>query len=227
MTIADKDISKLAFLKRWIDEEGNVDYLGLKNDIWFHEQLTKLKTTNPKKLSHNEEFAFWLNAYNFFTLEGVLKKLEKNPNWKGNTNLLEKARFFYLQRFQVEKQKLSLATIENKILRKKFKDPRIHFAINCASASCPVIPGRIFTADYLDTLLDSLTKNFITNEKHVNYKKEEKAVYLNPIFKWYKKDFDAADGVINFINKYVEEDKAIPNDTEIKYFVYDWTINRQ
>ena len=89
-----------------------------------------------------------------------------------------------------------------KILRKKFKDPRIHFAINCASKSCPVLPGKLFDEETLEETLEFLTRNFINDDQHVYFDSIDKTtgiLYLNPIFKWYKKDFP--DGIVNFSQK--------------------------
>lgn len=137
----------LSALKPYIDNNGLVKYESLKEDKWLTKQFQRLKTTDLHGMNYNEEFAFWLNAYNILTIKGVYMELERNPNWKGNISLINKIRFFFLRRFNVAGKKINLRNLENKILRKRFKDPRIHFAINCASKSCPNLPDRLFHAE--------------------------------------------------------------------------------
>lgn len=158
-------------------------------------------------------------------------ELERNPNWKGNVSLFSKIRFFLLRRFNVAGKKSNLRNLENKILRKRFKDPRIHFAINCASKSCPNLPDRLFHTETLDNYLDSLTISFINDKDHVFFDTEKNILYLNPIFKWYAKDFEIQGGVKRFILNYLRNiGKPIIESykrAKIEYLTYDWSINAQ
>lgn len=221
----------LTALKPYIESNGLVDYDKMKNDKWVHDQVERLKTADIQSMDRNEEFAFWLNAYNILTIKGVYMELERNPNWKGNLSLLSKFRFFFLRRFNVAGKKINLRNIENKILRKRFKDPRIHFVINCASKSCPNLPNRLFTAETLENYLKSLTINFINDKDHVFLDTEKDILYLNPIFKWYEKDFEPQGGVKRFILYYLQEVGKTITDSykraKIEYLPYNWTINDQ
>ena len=210
-----------ASLRKYIDEQGNVDYAALDNDPWFHEQIQRIQITDISKLSYNEEFVFWLNAYNILTIKTVHSRLHANSKWKGNSSYFSKFKFFILTKHNVGGRKISLYNLENKILRKKFKDPRMHFAINCASKSCPVLPNRLFNIDDLDETLEFLTENFINDEKHVRFDVTTNILYLNQIFKWYKKDFRVSGGVINFINKYYQNASKIVQNPKIKYTKYN------
>lgn len=127
-------------LKPYIDSNGLVNYEKLKKDKWLMDQIEFLKAADLQNMNRNEEFAFWLNTYNILTIKGVCMELARNPNWKGNVSIFNKLRFFVLRRFEVAGKKINLRNLENKILRKRFNDPRIHFAINCASKSCPNLP---------------------------------------------------------------------------------------
>ncbi len=202
--------------------DGKVNYNQLINDSWLNNNLEELKKTKIDELNHNEEFAFWLNAYNLITLHAVSKEIEKNSKWKGNLSYFSKFRFFFLRRYLVGGKKISLYSIENKILRKKFKDPRIHFAINCASISCPFLPGKLFNANTLDNYLEELTSQFINDQNAVIF--DNNVLRINPIFKWYKKDFKATGGIIPFINKYWKGSK-ISNNSHIEYLEYNWHLN--
>lgn len=211
----------ISILQSYI-RDGKVNYDQLMKDSWLNENLEKLRDTKIEDLSYNEQFAFWLNAYNLLTLHAVAKEIERNNKWKGNLSYFSKIRFFGLRRYSMGGKKISLYSLENKILRKKFKDPRIHFAINCASLSCPYLPGKLFHANTLETYLEELTSQFINEQNAVIYDKN--ILRLNPIFKWYKKDFKASGGIISFINKYRKGPK-ISNDSKIEYLEYNWHLN--
>ncbi|MFX0067079.1 MAG: DUF547 domain-containing protein [Candidatus Hermodarchaeota archaeon] len=194
---------------------------------WFAEQIQKIENANLEGVSHQEEFAFWLNAYNLTVIKAVLQILERTPQWKGNLSYFSKVKFFYLEKFTIANKKMNLYYLEHSILRKRFKDPRIHFAINCASNSCPFLPGRLFIAEDLDEFLEFLTKSFVNNPDNVIFNVPDNILYLNPIFKWYRKDFDAAGGVIEFIKKYWDGDIEKLKKPKITYLQYDWELNRR
>lgn len=225
-------MSQLSFetkflLKKYIDEQGNVDYTALDNDPWFHQQIQQIQDIDLNKLSDKEEFVFWLNTYNILTIKAVNNRLQNDPKWNGNSSYLSKFKFFWLTKHNVGGQKISLYKLENKILRKKFKDPRIHFAINCASKSCPILPNRLFDINNLEATLENLTEIFINDESNVRFDTTNKILYLNLIFKWYKKDFKVSGGIVEFIRKYYKNTAEIIQNPKIKYIKYDWTLNSQ
>jgi hypothetical protein len=160
-------------------------------------------------------------------LKGVLIELDKNPNWQGNISWLSKIHFFYLRRFKIANRKINLYNLENKVLRKQFKDPRIHFAINCASASCPYLPGRLFQVEILETYLEELTSVFINDSNNVAVNPEKKEIMLNRIFKWYKDDFASDGGILAFIERYHKNISESLENYRIEYFKYDWSLNKQ
>jgi hypothetical protein len=217
-----ESIKGRSILKKYIDSSGNIDYNRLKDESELFTILRKMEETDLSSLNKYERFAFWLNAYNLLTLKAVLDDLEVNPKWKGNLSLYSKFRFFILKKHRIAKRNVSLHYLENKILRKEFKDPRIHFAINCASLSCPVIPDTLFTGENLEEYLSKLTQNFMNSEE-VTINQQNKIIYLNRIFKWYKKDFQP--NLLDFISKYRDIDPK--EDFKIKFLKYDWRINSQ
>lgn len=213
-------------ISKWINHKGKVDYSLLKKDQWFWEQIFALENADLRKYTRNEKLAFWLNTYNLLTIKGVLIELDKNPKWKGNVTVLAKLRFFILRKFLVAGKKLSLNYIEKNIIRRRFKDPRVHFALNCGSASCPFLPNKLFQAESLDKYLDNLTKFFI-NSGNVRIDEETRTVYLSRIFKWYKRDFAAVGGLEQFINKYWKKNVIDFTKYLIKFEDYDWSLNKQ
>ncbi len=222
------NLSDNILLKDYIDgSSGLVDYQKLKNDDWLHNKLEVWEQADLSGYSKNEEFAFWLNAYNLFTLKGVLYELEKNPYWKGNTSLYTKFKFFVRRKFIIAGRKINLRNLENKILRKRFQDPRLHFAINCASYSCPFLPGRLFQAETLEEYLNQLTSNFINNPQNIRFNVEKQVVKVSMIFKWYQKDFTTSGGVLTFIENHHKTSPSGIKKYKVEYFKYNWALNDQ
>ena len=186
---------------------GEVNYQGLKNEeATLDAYLTMLEAVDPQSLPRDEQFAFYANAYNAWTI-----KL-KSP-WKKKIA-------------RIDGKVMTLDHIEHDILRPRFNDPRVHFAINCAAKSCPPLADEPFSGDTLDRQLDQLTRAFI-NDPTNNYLKGN-VLYVSSIFKWFKTDFK--DGIVNFFRKYAEGDlktnlKAIENKVKVKYLDYDWSLN--
>jgi hypothetical protein len=221
------DITKLAVLKDYLNSDGLVDYESLHKDPWLHSQIQRIEQTDLSNLSYKGKFTFWLNAYNLVVLKSVCQEIGKNPNWIGNTSFLKRFRFFYLRKHLVAGRKISLYNLENKILRKEFEDPRIHFAIHCASKSCPVLPGRLFEESNVEKHLDELTHFFINDEANVRFDTQNRVLWVNEIFKMYLKDFDASGGVKSFIYKHLQNppDQNIYDEAALRYMKYDWTLN--
>ena len=115
----------------------------------------------------------------------------------------------------------TLDHVEHEILRKKFKDPRIHVGVNCASGSCPKLGNLAFTEDNVDSELERLMKDFINDP--TRNKLSTKKVEISEIFNWFKGDFTADGSVIDYINKYAN--KPVNKKAKIKYLTYDWSLN--
>ncbi len=225
-TKATTDISNLSQLGRYLDDNHNVDYELIKNDTWFLEKIKEFEVMDVSALTHDDEFAFWLNAYNLFTIKAVLNVLKKKNQWKGNLTTISRLKFFVLRKHKIAGKSMSLSTLESKIIRQKFKDPRIHFAINCGSASCPVLYGRLFQGENLNELLESVSSNFVNNSNQVKFDESSKILRLNPIFKWYKNDFkNWAGGIVPFIKRYWKGQIEQLDHVKIKYSQYDWALN--
>lgn len=204
-------------LKRYIDNKGNVDYSGLKREEKMLDDFLNIleNTRINNRWTEKEKVAFWINVYNAFTIKLILK----NYPLKSIKDIKKPwdKKFFY-----VNKEYLSLGDVEHQILRKRFNEPRIHFAINCASKSCPRIVQIPYTGNNLDNLLDRQTKEYINNPDLNNI--GEEFYKLSKLFSWFSKDFKNAEGsVLSFINKY---SKTIIKDQKNKGAIeYDWKLN--
>ncbi|MGH8094876.1 MAG: DUF547 domain-containing protein [Chthoniobacterales bacterium] len=168
-------------------------------------------------LSKKEQLAFYLNAYNAWILHEALAKYPT----KSVKDLL--FTFFTGQRIKVGGEQMSFNHLEKDIIRPKFGEPRVHFALNCASRSCPPLNREAFRADQLDGQLEKLAVAFANSKKGVDYMPGGKTAALSAIFNWYKDDFKGVGGPLAFINK--RRNPPLPNDVKISYQNYDWSLN--
>ncbi|MCK0160018.1 DUF547 domain-containing protein [Allomuricauda sp. F6463D] len=200
-------------LQQHVDDNGQVDYQGFAKDRQILEGYLKLlKEDQPTQTwSKNEKLAYYINLYNAYT---VLLILDNYP-----TESIKKIKKPWDQELiPLKGDMISLGDLEHKILR-KMEEPRIHFAINCASASCPKLSNKAYEAKGLDEQLESATKDFINSERNQISREQ---LNLSKIFKWYKNDF--LDGDIRiYIKKYTEID--ISSNADIDYLDYDWGLN--
>ncbi len=201
-----------------VSESGKVDYKAfINNKDKLEQYLSLLKSSHPdKQWTKDEQMAYWINAYNAFTIKLILN------NWPvNNIKNIGNESPWDIEFIKIEDQTYNLNAIEHKILRKKFNDPRIHFAVNCASVSCPKLLNEAYTANKLDQQLTSRAKDFI-NKTSKNIIKENKIIISN-IFKWYKEDFIQKGTLIDYINQY--SNIQINKNAKIEYKPYNWSLN--
>ena len=171
---------------------------------------------NVSALSKPQQLAFYCNAYNAWILHEALKKY---PTKSVKDPLFT---FFTSKRITVAGQQTSFKAFEDNVIR-KMGEPRIHFALNCASRSCPPLGRQAFTAGNLDGQFETLAKGYANSDKGVRYNAANKTAELSKIFDWYKDDFNGQGGTLAFINK--RRSAPIPNDAKISYQEYDWGLN--
>lgn len=208
-------------LQKHVSNAGVVDYEGFKKDRALLDQyLKKLSTTAVKKLSPQGQKVFWINAYNAFTVQLILD----NYPLKSIMDLKVKGKDAWSHPFiRINGQTYTLNNIEHDILRKEFPDPRIHFAVNCASASCPKLANKAFEMSNIDSLMDSLTKAYINNK--TQNKLSADSVKISEIFKWYEEDFVKSGSLIDFLNKY--STTKVNKGAKVEYLPYDWSLNNK
>ena len=202
-------------LKKHVDDAGNVDYKGFAKDISaLGQYLDYLAENHPSDHTPKpDKLAYYINLYNAATVKLVLdnyptKSIKDIRNPWGKDIV------------KMGGEKISLGDLEHKILR-KMDEPRIHFAINCASYSCPKLLNMAFTAANLEKLLEQTAIDFINDPKR-NVLSKEKAS-LSEIFNWYKKDFTENGSLVDYINKYATQ--KLTANTKISYLNYNWGLN--
>lgn len=212
-------------LKKLVNENGDVDYLGFmahKAELQAYLQTLSDHHPDPDKWTEEEQLAYWINAYNAFTVELIidnypLESIKDIKRW--NIPFLNTP--WTIKFIKLGGKKYNLDAIEHKILRKQFNEPRIHFAIVCASISCPRLLNEAYTADRLNEQLDLQARHFINtlSKNRISADKLE----LSKLFSWFSGDFTENGTLIEYLNKYA--DVQINPDAEISYLDYNWKLN--
>jgi hypothetical protein len=207
-------------LARHVDAQGQVDFDGLRRDPRpLAAVVASIAQVSPR--SHPGRFptkdaakAYWLNAYNALAMDGVVN---------GRVEPESKVRFFYLRKYTVGGEDMSLYALEKKIVR-KLGDARVHFALNCMVRSCPRLPREPFTAEHLEAQLEAAAREFLGSARHVQVDPAERVVRVSKILDWYEDDFLAeAPSVLAYVNRYRAQ--KVPEGFELKYLPYDWSLN--
>jgi hypothetical protein len=221
------DNSLYATLLKKHVKNGVVDYRGFKAEEALLDQYLKvLENVDTKSLTRNEQFAFYVNAYNAWTIKLILSGYPGIKSIKDLGSLFKSP--WKKKIAKIDGDVITLNDIEHQILRPRFKDPRVHFAINCASKSCPPLISEPYDGDNLDSHLDRSVKAFLSDRKN-NYL-EGNTFYVSKIFQWFSEDFNK--DIIGFFMKYADENlkkelKAKAGDITISYLYYDWSLNGQ
>jgi len=194
-----------------------VDYTAWANDPQHTNALKILRSQDPLNYTEQGKKAFWINTYNFLTIELIIRKKEQQSI--KNLGSLFKTPWQKYQ-WSLTGGDYTLDYIEHKILR-KLGDPRIHFAINCASLSCPDLRREPYTASSLNTQLEEQVTLTLTNPTK-GLRLTSEAIYLNKIFDWFSEDFSTGD-VKGWLQNYIPDFK----NQKIQYMDYNWDLNKQ
>ena len=208
-------------LQKHVTNEGVVDYKKF-NGPKLKKYLNYLeKTTVDVSWSNNKKKAFWINAYNAYTIYLIIHALN-TEKIKSITDIKKEGKTAWKIPFvNVGGIKYSLDYIEHEILRKTLFDPRIHVGVNCASGSCPKLGNTAFTEENIEATLAQLMKDFINDTSRNKISK--KKVQISSIFNWFQKDFTNNSSLIDYLNKYSET--KINSNAKISYLKYDWSLN--
>lgn len=209
-----------AVLEKHVDEEGRVDYAGLRRERQRLERFVSLiGAVGPERRpelfpSREDRLAYWINAYNALVLFNVIER----PSLRSVND--DKKSFFYFTRFPLDGREINLYDLENDVIRRGFGEPRVHFALNCASRGCPRLPREPFRAASFEAQLDRETTRFLHEPRNVALEGGE--ILLSEIFQWYREDF--APSPVRWIAQHAP-DLALPLDARVRFRDWDWRLN--
>lgn len=209
-------------LQQYVSADGSVDYAGLLNKQNRLNEYLALLSESPPGNNWNAQqiLAYWINAYNAFTVKLILDHYPLDSIKDISSGLPMINSPWDIKFFNIDGIPFDLNTIEHDILR-KLDEPRIHFAINCASFSCPVLRNEAYTAEDLEHQLEEQTRLFINNPDKNDI--SEGVLSISKIFEWFSSDFSSLGGVKTLLKKHHE----LYNDqNDIQYLEYNWSLNR-
>lgn len=240
-------------LKTYVDDKGFVDYQGLKADQEkfddFLQEMNTVKESDFNQWTMEDQIAYWINAYNVFTLKAIIDHYPIKAGWLTSltypkNSIRQISGVWDELQFNAMGKQITLNAIEHEILRVKFNEPRIHVAIVCASIGCPPLRNEPFTGENLNAQLDDQSKRFAAHPQNFRIDRESGYVYVSAIFKWFGEDFiqtyntdkkfnhlSAQErAIIHYLYEYIDEKDQHYLDTNIfniSYNSYDWTLNEQ
>ena len=219
-------------LKRYVDQEGFVAYKQLKekDETTLTAYLDALGAVDPEQFQDRaERLAFWINAYNALTIQGILH-FYPTKSIRDHVSAV-KYNIWKDYKMTVNGTAYSLDDIEHKVLR-TMDEPRIHFAIVCASIGCPKLLNEAYTSERLEVQLTRSTRDFFANPEKFRIDRGTGTVHQSPIMDWYKEDFgkDQMERLA-FIKPFLTntEDQAFMDTSGLKVqnLNYDWNLNDQ
>ena len=211
-----------SLLQKHVSQDGNVDYKGIINDKITLEQYLKTLSENPPhpSLSKNGRLAYWINAYNAFTVKLILDHYPLNSIKDISEGLPMINSPWDIKFFKIGGVDFDLNTIEHEILRMKFDDPRIHFAINCASFSCPKLRNEAYESERLESQLKDQAFDFMNDASKNQITDTE--IKVSSIFKWFRGDFTKKGSLHEYLSLYHSK---VDEKNKITFGVYDWSLN--
>jgi len=207
--------------------DGLVDYASFKTEHpKLKAYLAYLAGINPDDLSRDDAFAYYINLYNAATIDLVLE------NYPGIDSIKDIGGIFgnpwKIEFITLKGKKVHLDHVEHVILRPLYKDPRLHFAVNCASLGCPPLHAKPFEGQTLDATLDKLTRQNMADPAHTRL--EGNNLYVSKVFDWFGEDWGKTEDKVAFVQNYSSREQAAEIDKlgarlNLKYSEWDWTLN--
>lgn len=238
-------------LREYVNDEGRVDYQRLqaeseKLDTYYQLVATYSPDSHPELFkTEPERLAYWINAYNTATLTAVLAEYPiTSVSDVESPGLLffmpEQSGFFYFRELLFGGESYNLYNLEKEVIRGRFAEPRIHFAINCASNGCPRLPRRAFTGDDLEQQLEAEAREFVNEPRNLRFDHAGKVLHVSSVFTWYEADYlawyrerypEADASLLNYLRLYLAQDRLAELDRAADYEIlalpYDWGLNDQ
>ena len=212
-------------LKKYVAENGKVDYKGfIKDSTELNKYLRQLSSNPPQPTwTNNDQLAYWINAYNAYTIQLIIRhyplKSIKDIGSKIKIPFVNTP--WDIKFIRIGQNTYDLNNIEHDILRKNFNEPRIHFAIVCASVSCPKLLNQAYTGAQLGQQLQTQTQEFINDPSRNKITSNQ--AQLSSIFNWFAGDFTKKGSISDFINQYAKV--KIKPATKISFLDYNWNLN--
>lgn len=207
-------------LKKYVNAKGRVNYDGMKQEKQQLAEYIMILQNNPpqKSWSKNKQMAYWINLYNAFTIQKIVARYPV-----ASIMDLEGGNIFDKATIDIGGKNYTLNQIEKEMLLRQFREPRVHFAVNCAAASCPPLLSGAWTEANIQKNYEKMTKAFINNPSY--NKVSTNFMEISKIFEWYADDFGGSNNLINYFNKYANI--KIKSSAKVRYLEYDWKLNRQ
>jgi len=214
------------------EHSSKFNYLLLKKNprqlALFLKELEDVSGKDFEKFSNNQKLAFLINAYNAFTIDLIIQSYPVKSIKDIGLPLFGPWKRKFIPLFG---KSFSLDNIEHDLIRKNFRDSRIHFALVCASRGCPRLTNFSYTGQTIEDDLEVAAKVFLNDKKRNYYDEKTHTFFLSPLFKWYRSDFEVSDNDIKtFVLKYMKIDsenrnKLDKDKAEIIFLDYDWNLN--
>jgi hypothetical protein len=236
-------------LRRYVDDRGLVDYLGLAQrradlDRYYARLAATSPDNDPERFpEYSDRLAYWLNAYNAGVLVAVLSQypigsVDEVPPPAPLFFMPRLSGFFVFTRMVLGGDAISFYALENSVIRERFDDPRIHFALVCASMSCPRLRAHAYGAAELDAQLDEDVRRFMAEDRGVQIDPVARTVRLSKIFEWYESDFTGwmkrqgeEASLRAYVRRYLDDDRRAALDAcadcTVEFLAYDWALNDQ
>lgn len=222
-------------LTKYYDPAKGMNYKALKEqdkatlDTLRHQ----MATVEVQALTRPDQLAYWINLYNISVVGIVVDNYPIKSIKDLSTDPLVRLNIFRKPLVDTKRGKVSLNDIENEKIREGFKDPRIHFAINCAAKSCPPIRTEPYVGSKVTQQLDDQTRKFLNGPNGIRIEKRGGGItlYTTKIMDWFKEDFAKwGGGQEGFIIPHVSPDKrkeieAAANQVDLKFDEYSWDLN--
>lgn len=219
-------------LRRYVNEDGRVNYRRWQAESMneLNQWLAGLATLDlTAETDPDLQLALWLNVYNAIVIAQVLKSYPINsirPKLWGIPNWIAFLWFFSRPTYEIAGKRYSLNQIEHGILRQKFEEPRIHFALVCAAIGCPLLRNEAYWPATVGTQLEQEAGRFIHNPDKVRWDEHTNTLYCSQIFKWYRQDFlKVTSSLPEYINRYLKRDDLAQLEPTLVYLPYNWALN--
>lgn len=234
-------------LRSFVSEAGLVDYAALaQRREPLDRFVSQLAAVDPRQLEQSPkpaQLAFWINAYNALTLRVVLDHYPIRAGFFRSllypANSIRQIPGVWDEiRFTVAGRERTLDEIEHQILRRRFHEPRIHFALVCAALGCPPLRREPYEERRLEEQLDDQVRRFLTDPRKFQWDEERRMLRISPIFRWFEEDFSGAcpeggggrSAVLCFLQRYLPASQRrllSSSSLRIEYLDYDWSLNDQ